>query len=263
MSEPEITLYHSLTSVCSQKVRLTLAELGLGFQSRVMDLKKGDQFAPDYLKLNPNAVVPTLIDGTQVVLNSNTILQHLCARNAAHPLSTATVDRQELCSQWFERADRLHVAIHAITYVSVNREKLLALSPEQREQRYQNIPDPVRSARLRRIVDDGFESAPVLAALETLNEILPKLQTALRGYRCLTGDRATLADFAMFPFVHRLHLLGFDPLWEEGNLARWHGDMMQRPSFQTAIRTVVPASATDNFAASGKAAWPQLGVRFN
>lgn len=263
MSEPGITLYHSLTSVCSQKVRLTLAELDLGFKSRVMDLKKGDQFAPDYLNLNPNAVVPTLVDGTQVVLQSNTIMQYLCAHNPAHPLSAATANYKELCSEWFERADRFHVAIHAITYVSVNREKLLALTPEQREQRYQNIPDPVRSAKLRQIVDNGFDSAPLLAALETLHDILPKLQTATRSHRWLTGDSSTLADFAIFPFVHRLHLLGFDQLWEEGNLARWHGDMMQRPSFQTAIGRVVPASAIDNFAASGKAAWPQLGARFN
>lgn len=263
MSETGITLYHSLTSVCSQKVRLALAELGLGFDSRVMDLKKGDQFALDYLHLNPNAVVPTLIDGTLVVLQSNTIMQYLCAQNPAHPLSAATENRNELCSEWFERADRFHIAIHAITYVSVNREKLLALSPEQREQRYQNIPDPLRSAKLRQIVDDGFHSAPVLAALETLNDILPKLQTVTRSYRWLTGDRATLADFAMFPFVHRLHLLGFDQLWEAGSLSRWHGDMMQRPSFQTAIGTVVPASAIANFAASGRAAWPQLGARFN
>lgn len=263
MPKPEITLYHSLTSVCSQKVRLTLAELGLGFESRVMDLKKGDQFAPDYLKLNPNAVVPTLIDDTQVVLHSNAIMQHLCALKADHPISAATLDNKELCSEWFERADRFHVAIHAITYVSVNREKLLALSPEQREQRYQSIPDPVRSAKLRQIVDDGFDSAPVIAALETLNAILPKLQTAIRSNKWLNGDHATLTDFAIFPFVHRLHLLGFDPLWEEGELARWHSDMMQRSSFQTAIGTIVPASAIDTFAAAGKTAWPQLRARFN
>lgn len=263
MSESGITLYHSLTSVCSQKVRLTLAELSLGFDNQVVDLKKGEQFAPDYLTLNPNAVVPTLVDGTQVVLQSNTIMQYLCAHHPVHPLSAATENRNELCSEWFEHADRFHVAIHSITYVSVNREKLLALSPEQREQRYENIPDPTRSAKLRQIVDDGFDSAPVLAALETLNDILPKLQSATRSHRWLTGDRATLADFAIFPFVHRLHLLGFDQLWEEGSLARWHGDMMQRPSFYTAIGTVVPASAIDNFAASGKVAWPQLGARFN
>lgn len=261
MAHHRLTLYHSLTSVCSQKVRLTLAELDLGFESRVMDLKKGDQFAPDYLKLNPNAVVPTLMDDAQVVLQSNTIMQHLCALNPQHRLSSATANNAPACSVWFERADRFHIAIHAITYVSVNRKKLLALPPEQLEQRLQNIPDPVRSIKLRQIVEDGFASAPVSAALETLGEILPQLQTATRAHEWLAGDHATLADLAIFPFVHRLHHLGFGELWAEGDLARWHKAMMQRPSFQTAIEAVVPASAIENFAAAGQIAWSQLRAR--
>lgn len=262
MSDHTLKLYHSLTSVCSQKVRLTLAELGLGFESQVMDLKQGDQFAPAYLNLNPNAVVPTLIDGNHVVLQSHTIMRHLCALKALTPLSAATADCEKPCSIWFERADRFHIAIHAITYVCINREKLLALSPEQREKRYQNIPDPVRSAKLRQIVKDGFDAAPVRAAFETLADILPQLQAATLSHRWLCGDRATLADFAIFPFIHRLHLMGFDQLWENGDLARWHEDMTQRPSFEIAIGAIVPSNAIANFAMSGQAAWPQIGTRY-
>ena len=55
-------LYHNIVSTCSQKVRLVLAEKNLVYESEFLDLQRGDQFAPDYLKLNPNAVVPTLED---------------------------------------------------------------------------------------------------------------------------------------------------------------------------------------------------------
>ncbi len=235
----------------------------MGFESRVLDLKKGDQFAPDYLKLNPNAVVPTLLVDGHVVLQSNTIMQHLCALDPQHPFSSATADHAGACPLWFERAARFHIAIHAITYVSVNRKKLLALPTEQLEQRFRNIPDPVRSVKLRQIVEDGFESAPVSAALETLGDILPQLQKATRTSRWLTGDHLTLVDLAMFPFVHRLHLLGFDQLWAGGDLTSWHRDMMQRPGFQTAIAAVVPPSAIENFAAAGQLAWPQLRARLH
>ena len=54
-----LTLYHGRTSVCSVKVRLALAKKGVAFDSRLLTLS-GDQFDPDYMKLNPNAVVPTL-----------------------------------------------------------------------------------------------------------------------------------------------------------------------------------------------------------
>ena len=63
-----LTLYDGTTSVCAIKVRLTLAEKGLSWESRTLDLRRGDQFEADYLKLNPGAVVPTLIDGEAVII---------------------------------------------------------------------------------------------------------------------------------------------------------------------------------------------------
>jgi glutathione S-transferase len=258
MTQSNLTLFHSLTSVCSQKVRLTLAELELEFESRVMDLKQGDQFAPDYLVLNPNGVVPTLLDGRHVVLHSNDIMQHLCRSKPDHPFSQATAGASEHCALWFERADRFHLAIHAITYVSVNRERLMALSPEQLEQRFRNIPDVDRSKRLREIVDKGFRSVPVQTATETTTELLSYLQSTTHRQRWLAGDRLSLADLAMFPFVHRLHLLGFDALWKDSNLARWHQEIMQRPAFNIAISRLVPDAANRNFARAGQIAWPHL-----
>lgn len=261
MRNNNITLYHSLTSVCSQKVRLTLAELDIGFESRVMDLKKGDQFAPEYLKLNPNAVVPTLVDGDCVVLHSNEIMRYLCGLNPPHPLSAASNEHSESCSNWLDLATRFHVAINAITYVCVNRSKLLALSPEQRERRFQSIPDRARSDRLRQIVEHGFDAKPVSTALAAFGEILPQLQEASDRNRWLTGDHITLADYAIFPFVHRLHLLGFDLLWAKGSLTRWHDDVVQRPAYNAAVGSVVPSSAIENFATSGLAALSQLEGR--
>ena len=63
-----LILYDGTTSVCAIKVRLALAEKGLEFKSRNIDLRKGEQFAADYLNLNPNAVVPTLVDNDEVIL---------------------------------------------------------------------------------------------------------------------------------------------------------------------------------------------------
>jgi glutathione S-transferase len=55
-----VRLYHGRTSVCSVKTRLALAEKGVDWESQLLTLR-GDQFDPAYLKLNPNAVVPTIV----------------------------------------------------------------------------------------------------------------------------------------------------------------------------------------------------------
>ena len=59
------------------KVVLALAEMGLDYEPIVVDTRKGEQFRPDYLALNPNGKVPVLVDGEAVVFDSNAILLYL------------------------------------------------------------------------------------------------------------------------------------------------------------------------------------------
>src|SRR5215475_3017091 len=71
-----LELYHSINSVCAQKVRIALAEKGLEYTDHLM-LLGGDQFDPAYMKLNPNAVVPTLVHDGVPVIESSTILYYI------------------------------------------------------------------------------------------------------------------------------------------------------------------------------------------
>src|SRR5215471_18866238 len=71
-----LTLYHGRTSVCSIKARLALAEKGVAFDSRLMTLR-GDQFDPAYVKLNPNAVVPTLVHDGRIIIESTVIMHYV------------------------------------------------------------------------------------------------------------------------------------------------------------------------------------------
>ena len=78
-----LLLYHGITSVCSVKVRVGLAEMGLAYDERVLDLQAGDQNDPAYLKLNRDAVVPTLVDDGLVVVESSLILEGANSRISA------------------------------------------------------------------------------------------------------------------------------------------------------------------------------------
>jgi glutathione S-transferase len=71
-----LELYHSVNSVCAQKVRVVLAEKGLDYQEHLMTLR-GDQFDAAYMKLNPNAVVPTIVHDGRPVIESSVILYYL------------------------------------------------------------------------------------------------------------------------------------------------------------------------------------------
>ncbi|NIO43294.1 MAG: glutathione S-transferase family protein [Burkholderiales bacterium] len=62
------------------KVALLLEELGLPYEPMPVDPRRGEQFAPEYLTLNPNAKVPAIVDGETTVFDSNAIVLYLAEK---------------------------------------------------------------------------------------------------------------------------------------------------------------------------------------
>ena len=73
----ELTLYHNGPSTCSQKVRLILELKKLPYVSKEVNLLAGEQHSPEYVKLNPNHVVPTLVTKNDILIESNLIVEYL------------------------------------------------------------------------------------------------------------------------------------------------------------------------------------------
>src|SRR5438477_12564049 len=72
-----LTLYDLGNSVCCQKVRITLVEKGLTWEARKVDLFKTEQYDPQYLKLNPKGVVPTLVHDDPPVIETTLCCEYL------------------------------------------------------------------------------------------------------------------------------------------------------------------------------------------
>ena len=62
------------------KVAMLLEELGVSYEPVPVDPRKGEQFASDYLAINPNAKVPAIIDDGATVFDSNAILLYLAEK---------------------------------------------------------------------------------------------------------------------------------------------------------------------------------------
>ncbi len=75
----------------SRRVRLCLAEKGLTFESRLVDLTKMEQHSPEYLKLNPLGVIPLLVlDDGRSLFESGTICEYLDETYPDPPLMPRT-----------------------------------------------------------------------------------------------------------------------------------------------------------------------------
>jgi len=100
-----LTLYHNDMSVCAQKVRLALAEKTLAYEARHLNLRAGDQQQPDYLKLNPKAVVPTLVHDGTVVTESIVINEYIEDAFPATPLRPADPAGRARMRLWTKEID--------------------------------------------------------------------------------------------------------------------------------------------------------------
>jgi len=73
-------LYYNPLSPNVRRVRLTAAVLGIQLEEKQLDFSKGEHKNPEYLALNPNGAVPTLVDGDFVLTESRAIMQYLASK---------------------------------------------------------------------------------------------------------------------------------------------------------------------------------------
>lgn len=80
------------------KVALFLEEAGLAYEPVPVDTRKGEQFKPEFVRLNPNSKVPVIVDGEAVVFDSNAILLYLADKTGLFLPPGGAAGRGELYS---------------------------------------------------------------------------------------------------------------------------------------------------------------------
>jgi len=80
------------------KVALFLEEAGLSYEPMPIDTRKGEQFKPEFMRINPNAKVPAIIDGDVTVFDSNAILLYLAEKTGKFLPPASSANRAELLS---------------------------------------------------------------------------------------------------------------------------------------------------------------------
>lgn len=256
-----LTLYHAPTSVCSQKVRVALALMGLEYESRMLDLQKGDQFKPDYRALNRNAVVPTLVDDGLVVIESSIIIDYLDRVHNGGRLTPGDRAGQVGAQQWLLRCLNIHSAINSLSFSTAFRAQILATqSPEQIAAAVARMPDPVQAAKRRDLLDRGLDSVHVRQALMHLRQMFSDMQGALAEAPWMGGAGIGIVDIALVAYVDRLNRLGLSGLWsqEYPRVQDWLDAWARTDAYATAIEAHAPPGSADAMRAGGTALWPQI-----
>lgn len=229
-----LTLYNAPQSTCSQRVRFALHAKGLAFEEVRLDLFSGDQLRPEYLALNPNGVVPTLVDGEAVVFDSAVILEYLEDTRGdvapMRPSDPAEAARMRAMMRFIDE-----VPTPAIRIPSYN----LAFLPHfeaMSEADFQALCDskPLRREFLMRMGRTGFPQADMDEAMGRLGRGIARMANWLdaSGGPFLMGAELSLADLSVLPVIVRMDDINLGHTWaDRPAVGAWFDAMRARPEY--------------------------------
>lgn len=255
-----LTLYHNDMSTCAQKVRFALAEKQLEWESIHLDLRALDQQKPEYLKLNPNAVVPTLVHDGLVVIESTVIGEYLDDAFPDHPLrpsSAAGRARARLLSKKLDEG--LHAATGVLSTAIAFRYQKLERGEESVRASLRNTPDPEKRQRNESTTFEGVRSKYFESAVLDFDRLLVTLEAALAQHEWLAAEEFSLADIAYAPYMTRLDHLQMGGMWDDRPaVANWYRRLQSREGYQTGLTRWFNPKYLALMAEKGQAEWPYV-----
>ena len=259
-----LELYHHGSSACAAKVRLALAEKQLDWTGHYLDILKGDQFDPAYLKINPKAVVPTLVHDGAIVPESTVICEYIEDAFPEHPLYPRSALARANVRLWTKAVDEeLHPACSALTYIVSHRHTILRKGVGNFDDFLKQGGSEGAEARALKWqwIQKGVEAPGAAEKVRLYDGYLHKMEAALNGSQWLVGDEITMADLAMAPYVNRLAALAMENFWTGGRLPhvdRWFQTLKGRPSFKPSLLDWMPPDLTKEMLENGEKASPSI-----
>jgi len=228
-------LYHAPISTCSQKVRLVLEEKGLPWKGQAINFGKADHLTPEYLKLNPNGVVPTLLHDGDPIIESSVITEYLDEAFPDRPVRPKDLKRLAHMRAWRQYIDE--VPTPSIRPISFNT-FFVPIWQKMSEQEFWDYTErlPLRKHFYRKMGRNGFSDQEMSESIDRLNQTIARMDKALEDGPFIIGDQYTLADVNLTPTIVRLEDCGRTDLWDKlPKVAAWYERIKSRPNFDAAF----------------------------
>lgn len=192
-------IWGRLTSINVRKVVWTAQELGLSFERCDAGLSYGIVKTDAYRAMNPNSLVPTLVDGDFVLWESNVIVRYLCAKHAS-PLFSTDLQQRFNVERWMDWQQT-------------------TLNPAGREAFIQWI----------RMPDAQRDPGKIAESVAKMTPLLEMMNTHLAQHAYMAGDSFTVADIPVACDIHRWHGLP-QARATYPHLDAWFYNILQRPA---------------------------------
>ena len=199
-----LVLHHAWRSSASRRVRLCLEEKGLAYESNPIDLQKQEHHSPEYLKINPNGVIPTLVHDGRALYESGTICEYLDEVFPEPPLRPDDAFGRATMRNWVRYADERIGNLIVFNWVHGTQQVAEKWSDAELAERLKKIPSKERREAWLRVARKPWTEEERVEARANLVQMLDRMEATLRESAWLAGGRYSIADIALAPFVKRI-----------------------------------------------------------
>jgi glutathione S-transferase len=198
-------LYDNAHAPNPRRVRMVLAEKGVGYEREILDLGAGDNLAADFCSKNPLAKVPVLeLDDGLCLAETGAICRFLDESYPQPLLYGSGVKERAKIDMWDHRME-FGLMIYA------------AMGFQHTSGFFKDRMTPVEAW--------GHE------CIKNFHVTLPVLETQLSNSEWVAGDEFTIADITAVCAIDFARVLKVRVGDEYPNIQRWHAAMKQRPSY--------------------------------
>ncbi len=231
------TLYHAAKSSASRRVRLCLEEKSIPWTGHEIDLSKQEQHSAEYLKINPNGVVPTLLHDGRPLHESGTICEYLDELFPNPPLRPQDPYEKALMRNWIRFIDSQINHLIVFNWRSTLQKLAEKWTDEELENVLKNVPSRDRKEAWMRVARRPHTAEELDEARNELIKLLDKMEEALSKSEWLVGENYSIADIAAVPFIKRIEEeIAPDEITSERHpkTALWWQKIQARPAFARA-----------------------------
>ena len=197
-------------SVNVMKVTWVAEEMGVPFERVDIGGAFGGNDQPEYLAMNPNGKVPTVIDGDLVLWESHAIVRYLAAKHDFGGIYPEDLKARANLDRWM---DWMHTE----------------LSTPMRDVFWGLVRTPPEKRNLDQI----------RAGVEGAAAAFRKLDAQLEGKAYIGGDRLSMAEFPLGGFVHRWFGVAIENRPDDmPNLRAWYDRLCARPAYRKHIADI-------------------------
>lgn len=199
-----VEVYGDVKATCTQRVLILLEELNLKYSMKKVDLMKGEQKDPEYLKLNPFGKVPAIEYGDRTLFESRSILRYIAKNNLEIEDLLGDTDSD----LWLEvESQHFNPPASKIVY-----EKVFKKWFDETQKPDEDV---------------------LLESVKELEKVLDIYEERLGNHNYISGDNYTIADISHIPYINQLLRCGYKELFKSRtNVYKWVKRIIKRENVQ-------------------------------